>query len=162
MNANLRMLLVTAIVALAMGNNASAQSIVFTGSFDANRISYVAADEPTKSLVTKAYTDVPDMVVFFEVAQGQAVEVNFSASVAAQSENPVLLRMVFDENPSLIIMPATITIRPKTKLTHYSSTFLLPLENGLGPGGHNVRIQWRTPDGGSVVSAHSTLVVRHN
>jgi hypothetical protein len=88
--------------------------------------------------------------------------VDFSASIAAQSEDPLLLRMVFDENPSLLIAPTKITIRPKEKLMHYTATFLLPGENGLGPRGHNVRIQWRSSDGRSVVSAHRTLAVQHN
>jgi hypothetical protein len=162
MNSKLRMQLATVIVALAMGSSASAQSAALTGSFDANRISYVAADETAKSLVTRAYADVPDMVVFFEVAQGQAVKVDFSASIAAQSGDPLSLRMVFDENPSLLIAPAKVTIRPTAELMHYSAAFLLPVENGLGPGGHNVRIQWRSSDGSRVVSTHRTLVVQHN
>jgi len=161
MNSKLRIQLVTIMVALVIGSNSWAQTTV-TGSFDANRISYVAADATVKSLVAQTYTDVPDMVVYFEVAGGQAVKVDFSASIAAQSEDPLLLRMVFDENPSLLIAPTKITIRPKEKLMHYTATFLLPLENGLGPGGHNVRIQWRSSDGRSVVSAHRTLAVQHN
>jgi hypothetical protein len=161
MKSNARMRLVTIMVALVIGSNAWAQTTV-TGSFDTNRISYAAGDETVKSLVAQAYTDVPDMLVWFEVAEGQAVKVDFSASISAQSEDPLLVRMVFDENPSLLIVPAKITIRPKEKLTHYTATFLLPVENGLGPGGHNVRIQWRSSDGRSVVSAHRTLVVQHN
>jgi hypothetical protein len=161
MNSKLRMQLVAIMVALVIGSNAWAQTTV-TGSFDANKISYVAADATVKSFVGQTYADVPDMVVYFEVTEGQAVKVDFSASIAAQSEGPLLLTMVFDENPSLLIAPTTITIRPKDKLAHYTVTFLLPLENGLGPGGHNVRIQWRSSDGESVVSAHRTLVVQHN
>jgi len=161
MNSTLRTQLVTIMIALVIGSNAWAQTTV-TGSFDANRISYVAADATVKSFVGQAYADVPDMVVYFEVTEGQAVKVDFSASIAAQSEDPLLVRMVFDENHSLLIAPTKITIRPKDKLTHYTVTFLLPLENGLGPGGHNVRIQWRSSDGESVVSAHRTLVVQHN
>ena len=161
MNSTLRTQLVTIMIALVIGSNAWAQTTV-TGSFDANRISYVAADGTVKSFVGQAYADVPDMVVYFEVTENQAVKVDFSASIAAQSEDPLLVRMVFDENPSLLIAPTKITIRPKDKLTHYTVTFLLPLENGLGPGGHNVRIQWRSSDGESVVSAHRTLVVQHN
>jgi hypothetical protein len=155
------MQLVTVILALGMGSNGLAQSAV-TGSFDATRISYAAGDGIVKSFVAQAYTDVPDMLVWFEVAEGQAVKVDFSASLSTQSEDPLQIRMVFDENPSLLIAPARITILPKEKLTHYSATFLLPVENGLGPGGHNVRIQWRSQIGRSLVSAHRTLVVQHN
>ena len=163
MNSKLTMQLATVIVSLAFGSNALAQSTVFTGTFDANRISYVGAEESAKSPVTQDYADVPDMVLFFDVVEGQAVEVDFSASIAAQTEDPLLLRMVLDQNPLLIVAPARITIRPKLKLTYFSATFLFPLDNGLGPGNHNVRIQWRTPDWSHiVVSAHRTLVVRHN
>jgi hypothetical protein len=161
MNLKLRMQLATIMIALVIGSNSWAQTTV-TGSFDASKISYVAADATLKSFVGQAYADVPDMVVYFDVAEGQAVKVDFSASIASQAEDPLLLRMVFDENPSLLIAPSKITIRPKDRLNHYSVTFLLPLENGLGPGGHNVRIQWRSSDGESVVSAHRTLVVQHN
>jgi hypothetical protein len=161
MNSKFRMHLVTAMLALVMGGNGLAQSTV-TGSFDANRISYAAGDETVKSFVAQEYTDVPDMLVGFDVFEGQAVKVDFSASLSAQSDNPLLIRMVFDENPSLLIAPTKIALRPKEKLTHYTATFLLPRENGLGPGGHNVRIQWRSRDGRSVVSAHRTLVVQHN
>jgi hypothetical protein len=163
MKSKLTMQVATVIVSLAFGSNALAQSTVFTGTFVANRISYVAADESAKSPVTQDYADVPDMVLFFDVVEGQAVEVNFSASIAAQTEDPLLLRMVLDQNPLLIVAPARITIRPKLKRTYFSATFLFPLDNGLGPGNHNVRIQWRTPDWSHiVVSAHRTLVVRHN
>ena len=162
MNSKLAMQLATVIVSLAFGSNALAQSAVLTGTFSVNRISYVAADESAKSPVTPAYADVPDMVLVFDVVEGQAVEVDFSASIAAQSEDPLLLRMVLDQNPLLIVAPARITIRPKTKLTYFSATFLFPVDNGLGPGNHNVRIQWRSPDWSHVVvSTHRTLVVRH-
>jgi hypothetical protein len=70
MNSKLRIQLVTIMVALVIGSNSWAQTTA-TGSFDANRISYVAADATVKSLVAQAYTDVPDMVVYFEVAGGQ-------------------------------------------------------------------------------------------
>jgi hypothetical protein len=163
MNSKLTMQLATVIISLAFGSNALAQSTVLTGTFDANRISYVAADESAKLPVAQGYADVPDTVLFFDVVEGQAVEVDFSASIAAQSEDPLLLRMVLDQNPSKIVAPAGITIRPKTKLPYFSATFLFPVDNGLGPGNHNVRIQWRSRDGSHVVvSTHRTLVVRHN
>src|SRR4029077_20767900 len=72
MKSNARMRLVTIMVALVIGSNAWAQTTV-TGSFDTNRISYAAGDETVKSLLAQAYTDVPDMLVWFEVAEGQAV-----------------------------------------------------------------------------------------
>jgi hypothetical protein len=163
MNSKLTMQLATVIVSLALGSSALAQSQVFTGTFDANKISYVAADASAKSSVTQAYADAPDMVLFFDVVEGQAVEVNFSASIAAQSEDPLLLRMVLDLNPRLIVAPARITIRPTTKSTYFTATFLFPVENGLVGGNHNVRIQWRSPDKSQVVvSTNRTLVVRHN
>jgi hypothetical protein len=96
------------------------------------------------------------MLVGFEVAEGQAIKVDFSASLSTQSEYPLQIRMLFDENPSLLIAPARITILPKEKLTHYSATFLLPVENGLGPGGHNVRIQWQS----QLAEASSRLTAR--
>jgi hypothetical protein len=52
MNSKLTMQLATVIVSLAFGSNALAQSAVFTGTFDVNRISYVAADESAKSPVS--------------------------------------------------------------------------------------------------------------
>ena len=162
MNSKLRMRLAGLIVAVLIGSNALAQSTAVTGTFDANKISYIAADEAAKSLVTQNYADVPDMLVGFEVTQGQAVKVDFSAAIAGQDENPLTLRMVFDENPSLLIEPAKVTLRPTTKSTLFSATFLLPLENGLGPGGHQVRIQWRAQNTSQVVSTHRLLVVQHN
>ena len=121
MNLKLRMQLATIMIALVIGSNSWAQTTV-TGSLDASKISYVAADATLKSFVGQAYADVPDMVVYFDVAEGQAVKVDFSASIASQSEDPLLLRMVFDENPSLLIAPSKITIRPKDRLNHYSVT----------------------------------------
>src|SRR5262245_55602022 len=100
MNSKLRMQLAGVIVAVIVGSSAWAQSTAVTGTFDANRLSYTAADDVVKSLVTQVYTDVPDMVVWFDVTQGQAVKVDFSAGIAGQDENPLTLRMVFDENPN--------------------------------------------------------------
>jgi hypothetical protein len=162
MNSKLRMQLAMSIIVAAIGTNALAQSTALTGTFDANKISYVAADDAAKSLVTQSYSDVPDMLVWFEVIQGQAVKVDFSAAIAGQNENALTLRMVFDENPGLVIEPAKVTLRPTSKLDLFCATFLLPLENGLGPGGHNVRIHWRAQSTSQVVSTHRTLVVQHN
>lgn len=162
MNSTLRMQLAGVIAAVVVGSSALAQSPAVTGTFDADKISYTAADEAAKSLVTQGYADVPNMVVWFEVTQGQAVKVDFSAAIAAQDGNPLTLRMVFDENPSLLIEPAKVTLIPTTKSKFVSLTFLLPVENGLGPGGHNVRIQWRAQNMSQVVSTHRTLVVQHN
>jgi hypothetical protein len=161
MNSKLRMQLAVVIVAAVIGRSALAQSTAVTGTFDANKISYVAADDAAKSVVTQSYADVPDMLVWFEVTQGQAVKVDFSAAMAGQG-NALTLRMVFDENPGLLIEPAKVTLQPTGKLELFSATFLLPLENGLEPGGHNVRIQWRTQNTSQVVSTHRTLVVQHN
>lgn len=162
MNSTLRMYLAGVIVAVVIGSNSFAQSTAVTGTFDANKISYVAADDVVKSLVTQGYSDVPDMLVWFDVTQGEAVKVDFSAAIAGQDENPLTLRMVFDENPSLLIEPAKVTLQPTTNSKLFSATFILPLENGLGPGGYNVRMQWRAQNSRQVVSTHRTLVVQHN
>ena len=105
MNSKLKMQLAVGIVAVVIGSDALAQSTAVSGTFDANKISYVAADEAAKSLVTQSYADVPDMLVWFEVTQGQAVKVDFSAAIAGQDENALTLRMVLDENPGLLIEP---------------------------------------------------------
>lgn len=150
------------LVAFAYAGPALAQSAVFRGTFDANKISYAAANDPVKAVVAQTFSDVPDMVIFFDVASGQAVRVDFSASIASLSGRPLLLRMLFDEDPNVIIEPVEIRFDPGPALTHVSATFLLPLENGLAPGNHNVRIQWRSTQINRVVASHRTLVVEHN
>lgn len=162
MNSKLKVQLAVSIIGVVIGTNALAQSTAVTGTFDANKLSYVAAHDAAKSLVTQSYADVPDMLVWFDVTQGQAVKVDFSAAIAGQDENALTLRMVFDENPGLLMEPAKVTFHPTSKLDLFSATFLLPLENGLGPGGHNVRIQWRAQSTSQVVSTHRTLIVQHN
>ena|SRR5437763_5641382 len=115
-----------------------------------------------QSLVPQTFVDVPDMAVVFYVALGEAVKVDFSASISSPSRGPLLIRLLFDDNPSLTIEPSKIRINPNSTATRYTATFLLPIENGLGPGNHIVKIQWRSPQPLQVTSSGRVLVVEHN
>ena len=106
------------------------------------------------------------MLVFFDVAAGECVTIEFSLAVSAPSTKGLFIRAVFDENPDLIMLPQQVQIQTvpdsTSKGIYESVSFVLAVENGLGPSGHNVTIQWKGENAATVRSSKRTLIVRHN
>jgi len=147
---------------LALAGIARGQSPVFVGTCNISQISYTATDSVSSTFVPKTFTDIPNTLLFVPVNVGECLKIEFSISIASESEGPLILRVLFDENPDVIIVPGEIRLKPTSEHKHFTVSFILPLEDGLGPGNHNVRIQWRSPEPSRVVSSKTSVVVHHN
>jgi len=145
-----------------LADAARAQTTVFTGTCDITQISYTTTDSVSNTVVSTTFTDVPNTVLYFDVNIGECAKIDLSMTIASDSHGPLFLRLLFDENPNLAIVPSQIELNPTSKASYFSASFILPLENRLGPGNHNVRIQWRSPQPSRVLSGKTSVVTYHN
>ena len=143
-----------------------AQAQVYTGSCYLPSVTYTASPGAVISEVSTSYSEVPDMVEGFDVSIGECVTIEFSLEVSGPVVKDLFIRAVFDENTDLVMLPQQVRLQavPDTgsRGVYYQVQFILAVENGLGPGGHNVKIQWKGASGGKVFSRKRTLVVHHN
>jgi hypothetical protein len=101
--------------------------------------------------------------LFFNVIANEGcLKIDFSSSIASKSEGPLILRVLFDQNPKVVIVPGEIQLNVTSEGNDFNASFILPLEDGLGPGNHNVRIQWRSQQPRSVVTSQTSVVTQHN
>ena len=150
------------ILALAHEGIVRAQSPVFTGTCDINQISYTATDSSSDTAVSRTFSDVPHTISNFVVNVGGCARIDFSASIASESQEPLIFRVLLDQNTGVEIVPGEIRFDPASGDRHFSASFILPLEDGLGAGGHNVRIQWRSPEPRTVRISQTSVVTYHN
>jgi|SRR5580692_368243 hypothetical protein len=139
-----------------------AENPAFTGTCDISQISYIATGAATRTVVSNTFTDLPGTVLFFNVTNGGCLKIELSTSLVSQEQGPLLLRVVFDQNPKVIIVPGEIRVHASSKHSYLGVTFILPLQDGLEAGNHNVRVQWRSPQARAVVSSKTVVVIHHN
>jgi len=157
-----RIICLAFVLALTLGDVVSAQSPVFTGNCDVTRISYTATDSASNAVVSTTFSDVPNTVSNFIVDVGGCARIDFSASIASESQKPLIFRVLFDQNAAVVIVPAEIRFDPASEDHHFSASFILPLDDGLGAGYHNVRIQWRSSEPRAVRISKTSVVTTHN
>jgi hypothetical protein len=151
-----------AVLVLTLASILHAQT-VYTGTCDVSQISYTATDFVSESVVSTIFTDMPNSVFFFNVTNGGGcAKIDFSASIATKSASRLIFRILFDQDPKVVIVPAEISLPPQAEGGNVTASFILPLEDGLGAGNHNVRIQWRTPQPTTALSSNTRVVAYHN
>jgi len=150
------------VLVFTLAGSVCAQTTVFTGTCDVNQISYTATDSVSETIVSTTFTGVPNTAFFFNVTDGLCAKIDFSASIASGSQSRLTLRLLFDENPEVVILPGEIQLNPTSEGRNFSASFILPLEDGLAAGNHNVRIQWRSQHPTTVMSSNTRVVTYHN
>jgi hypothetical protein len=101
------------------------------------------------------------MRIYFDVTEGQCVRSEFSVVIGAPAADNIEIRALFDDNPA-VTAPDSVEILPWLPIGYRVFTFIVPIESGLGPGGHNVQIQVRGKHAGSLVTLKRSLIVYHN
>lgn len=151
-----------AVMAFSLAGIARAQAPVYTGTCDVSQISYVATDAVSGSIVTKAFTDVPNTALSFTVNVGGCLKIDVASTIASESQRPLTLQVLFDGNPSVIIVPGAVDFTPALGGRKFKASFILPVEDGLGAGTHNVVVQWKSAAKDIVLSSKTSVVVYHN
>lgn len=137
---------------------------VTSGTCNVTKMSYVTSRDSAETSISSTFVDLPDMVLFFDVAEGQCVKIEFSTLFGPETVGNIEIRAQFDQIPEA----STVTVPDQVQITaapvgYHIFTFIVPIESGLGPGNHNVRIQIRGSDTGSVVATKKrSLTVLHN
>jgi hypothetical protein len=139
-----------------------AQDPVYTGTCDISQISYTTTNAVSKTVVSTRFTDVPNTVVNFIVNVGGCAKIDFSTSIVSDSQEPLIFRVLFDTSTGVVIVPGEIRFSPTSEGSLFSASFILPLEDGLGAGNHNVRIEWRSPQPSTVLSSKTSVITYHN
>jgi len=124
-------------------------------------MSYVTSSATDVTPITSSFVDLPDMQLGFTVDEGQCVKIEFSVLLAGPPSSKIEIRALFDSNPG-VTLPEGIEVSPTVEPQYYVFSFLVPVESGLGPGGHNVDMQIRANTVGSVVTKNRSLTVLHN
>jgi hypothetical protein len=150
------------VLAFSFAGVVQAQAPVYTGTCDLSQISYVATDAVSGSVVKKTFTDVPNAAVTFTVNVGGCAKIDVATTIASDSQRPLTLQILFDGNPSLVIVPGTIEVTPALGGRKIKASFILPVEDGLGAGSHNVTLQWKSASKDIVLSSKTSVVVYHN
>jgi hypothetical protein len=135
---------------------------VYTGTCDVSQISYTATNAVSTTVLSTTFTYVPNTVVNFTVGVGECLKIEFSTSIVSPPKQPLIFRALFDTSASVVVVPGQIRLNPASQDSHFTASFILPLEDGLGPGGHNVKIQWQSPQSGAVVASGTSVIVHHN
>jgi hypothetical protein len=139
---------------------------VTTGTCSVPRMSYVTSSATATTPISPTFVDLRDMFVGFEIAEdqsaeGQCVKIEFSFVLSAPSPGGIEINALFDASPGLTV-PDGIQMPPGLSVGYHSFTFIVPVETGLGPGGHQVEIQVRGNGGGTLATRKRSLVVHHN
>ena len=135
---------------------------VTTGTCSITKMSYVTSrDTASTSTSSTAFTALPDMHVYFDVAEGQCVKIEFSMVLSSQTPQFLDVRVLFDAITEPVA-PASIRVAAIPFSQYQVFTFLVPIESGLGPGNHNVQIEVKSSAGGPISTSKRKLTVLHN
>jgi len=153
---------VLAVLLFTLAGIVHAQSTVFTGTCDISQVSYTTTNSVSKTIVSTTFTDVPNTVVNFVVNVGGCAKIDFSTSIVSDSQGPLIFRVLFDTSTGVVIVPGEIRLNPTSEGSLFSASFILPIEDGLGAGNHNVRIQWRSSQPSTVLSSKTSVITYHD
>jgi hypothetical protein len=126
---------------------------------------YRTMDLVSSVTVGPGYSDVPDAVLGFQMTKAypNCLRFEYSAYFYAPTIPVIFLRLVFDDIPDLLV-PREVYFQPNMPggalARHHAWTFIIPFETGLDAGGHNVKVQWRAPLGGTV-SIHKQILIAY-
>lgn len=151
-----------AVLGFSLTGVVRAQAPVYTGTCNVSQISYVATDAVSGSVVTKAFTDVPNTALNFTVTVGGCLKIDVATTIASESQRPLTLQVLFDGNPGVVIVPGTVEVTPALGGRKFKASFILPVEDGLGAGSHNVTLQWKSAAKDIVLSSKTSVVVYHD
>ena len=134
---------------------------VTNGTCNVNQMTYLTSSQSVKTPITQTFVNLADLHdVNVYLTEGQCVKIELSLVFSTTGPGEIELQAMFDDSPDIVV-PSSIRVLGGIP-AYRTFTFVVPVETGLGPGGHHIDIQVRGNSCGSLVTTKRMLTILHN